>query len=158
MITMFPFDFISLELLLPFFLVLAIIYGALEVSKVFGNRAVKGIIAVVFAFFAIMNSQIVTFINMILPYAAGFFVILFLIWIILKPLRGGKGGVDATVLIVILVLVLVLVARLGSESYLPGYGFLSDPNLLWIIGIVIVLLVIWKAYKMGGGEAAAPQQ
>ena len=64
---------------------------------------------------------------------------------------------DATVLIVILVLVLILVARLGSESYLPGYGFLSDPNILWIIGIVIVLLVIWKAYKMGSGGGSVQQ-
>jgi hypothetical protein len=144
---MFPFDLFSLEILLPFFLVLAIIYGALEVSKVFDNRAVKGIIAVVFAFFAVMNSQVVAFINAILPYAAGFFVILFLIWIVLKPFRGGGRGGDATVLIVILVLVLVLLANLGSAGY--TYGFLTDPNFLWLIGIIVVLVIIWKAYKMG---------
>ena len=151
---MFPFDLFSMEILLPFFLVLAIIYGALEVSKVFANRAVKGIIAAVFAFFAIMNVQVVSFINLILPYAAGFFVVLFLIWIVLKPFRGaGKGGGDATVLIVILVLVLILLTRLGSTGYIPGSSFLSDPNLLWLIGIIVVLVIIWKAYKMGSGGA-----
>ncbi len=150
---MFMNGFLSLDILLPFFLVLAIIYGALEVSKVFDNRAVKGIIAVVFAFFAIMNAQVVSFINTILPYAAGFFVILFLIWIVLKPFRGkGVGGGDATVLIVILVLVLILLARLGSTGYIPGYTFLSDPNFLWLIGIIVVLVIIWKAYKMGKTE------
>ena len=54
------------------------------------SRWLSALPAVVFAFFAIMNAQVVSFINMILPYAAGFFVILFLVWIILKPLRGGK--------------------------------------------------------------------
>lgn len=149
---MFPFDFLSMELLLPFFLVLAIIYGALEVSKVFDNRAVKGIIAVVFAFFAIMNAQVVSLINVILPYAAGFFVVIFIIWMVIKPFRGrGGGGGDPTVLIVILVLVVILLARLGSEGYVQS-NFLSDPNFLWIIGIVVVLVIIWKAYKMGKSE------
>ena len=160
MVTMFPFDFLSMEILLPFFLVLAIIYGALEVSKVFENRAVKGIIAAVFAFFAIMNSQVVSFINLIRPYAAGFFVIIFIIWMVLKPLRGWKGGGDSTVLIVILVLILIIFTRLGSVGgYLPGYGFLADPNFIWLIGIIVMLVIIWKAYKMGsGGGGAAPQQ
>ena len=146
--------FLSLDILLPFFLVLAIVYGALEVSKVFDNKAVKGIIAAVFAFFAIMNAQVVSFINTILPYAAGFFVIIFLVWIVLKPLRGkGVGGGDATVLIVILILVLILLARLGSAGYIPGFSFLSDPNFLWLIGVIVVLVIIWKAYKMGSGTA-----
>jgi len=142
----------SLELLLPFFLVLAIIYGALEVSKVFKNRAVNGIIAVVFAFFSIMNSQVVAFINSILPYAAGFFVVLFLIWIVLKPLRGGgkEGGkgTDPVLIIVILVLVMVILARMQTTDILPSSSLLSNSNLIWIIGILIVAVILWKAYKM----------
>jgi len=144
---MFPYNFLSFEILLPFFLVLAIVYGALEVSRVFSNRAVKGIIAVVFAFFAVMNYEVVMFINYILPYAAGFFVIIFLIWIILKPLKIG-GGIDPLMFIVILALVLILLARLNSLGY-TEYTFLSDPNFLWLIGIVVVLVLIWKAYKIG---------
>ncbi len=149
---MFPFDLISMEILLPFFLVLAIIYGALEVSKVFKNRAVNGIIAVVFAFFSVMNSQVVSFINSILPYAAGFFVVLFLIWIVLKPLRGsgkeGKKG-DPVLIIVILVLVLIILARMQTTDILPSSSLLSNTNLVWIIGILIVAVILWKAYKTG---------
>lgn len=147
---MFPADFLSLEVLLPFFLVLAIIFGALEISQVFGNKAVKGIIAIVFAFFAVMNSQVVTFINFILPYAAGFFVVLFLIWIILKPLRGGGGkGPDPLIIIVILVLLMLIFARLSETGYFPSYGIFTDSNILWGFGIIIVIFVIYKAYKMG---------
>ncbi len=149
---MFPYDLISFEILLPFMLVLAIVYGALEVSKVFANRAVKGIIAIVFAFFAVMNSQVVAFINSILPYAAGFFVVIFLIWIVLKPLRGsgkeGKKGIDPVLLIVILVLVLVLLARMSVSDYWPESSIISNSNLMWIIGIIIVVVILWKAYKI----------
>ena len=147
---MFPFDLVSMEVLLPFFLVLAIIYGALEVSKVFKNRAVNGIIAIVFAFFSIMNAQVVSFINSILPYAAGFFVVIFIIWIVLKPLRGGKEGkgMDPVLIIVILVLILVLLARMQVTDYFPEGSILSNQNLIWVIGIIIVAVILLKVFKM----------
>ena len=154
---MFPYDIISFEVFLPFMLVLAIIYGALEVSKVFKNRAVKGIIAMVFAFFAVMNSQVVAFINAILPYAAAFFVVIFIIWIVLKPIRGEKKPGEqknmdsAILLIVILVLVLVLLARMSVSDYWPESSLLSNSNLIWIIGIAIAAVILWKAYKIGSG-------
>jgi len=152
MIPMFPFDYLSLELMLPFFLVLAITYGALEVSKVFANRAVKAILAVVFAFFAILNSQVVTFINSILPYAAVSFVVIFLIWIVLKPIRGDgkdKKGIDPVLIIVVLVLILVVLARLQMTDYFPSTSVLSNENIIWIVGIIIVAYILWKAFKMG---------
>jgi len=154
---MFPFDFLSMELLLPFFLVLAIVYGALEVSKVFKNRAVKGIIAVVFAFFSVTNTQVVSFINSILPYAAGFFVVIFLIWIVLKPIRGEKKEGekrrgDPVLVIIVLGLVLIILARLQSTNYFPSSSILSNENLIWIIGIIIVAVVLYKAYKIGAKE------
>jgi len=138
--------------MLPFFLVLAITYGALEVSKVFANRAVKAILAVVFAFFAILNSQVVTFINSILPYAAVSFVVIFLIWIVLKPIRGDgkdKKGIDPVLIIVVLVLILVVLARLQMTDYFPSTSVLSNENIIWIVGIIIVAYILWKAFKMG---------
>lgn len=148
---MFPVNLLSLEVMLPFFLVLAVIYGVLGVSNVFKNRAVNGIIALVFAFFSIMNPQVVSFINSILPYAAGLFVILFIIALVLKPLKGsgGIGGIDPVLFIVIIVLALVAIARFGDEGYLQN-TMLSDPNLLWIGGFLVIILIFWKAYKMGG--------
>jgi membrane-associated HD superfamily phosphohydrolase len=147
------FSMLSMETLLPFFLVLAITYGALEVSKVFANRGVKAIIAVVFAFFAILNSQVIAFINSILPYAAVFFVVIFLVWIVLKPLRGekkpGDKGRDPVILVVILVLVLIVLARLQATGNLPSYGFFTSENLIWIVGLAIVAFVIYKVYKIG---------
>jgi len=146
------FSMLSMETLLPFFLVLAITYGALEVSKVFANRGVKAIIAVVFAFFAILNYQVVTFINSVLPYAAVFFVVIFLVWIVLKPLMGKKAEGekrDPVIIVVILVLVLIILARLQATGDLPSYGFFTSENLIWIVGLAIVAFVIYKVYKIG---------
>jgi glucan phosphoethanolaminetransferase (alkaline phosphatase superfamily) len=145
----------SMEIILPFFLVLAIVYGALEISKVFTNKGVKAIIAVVFAFFTIMNSQVIAFINSILPYAAMIFVVIFIAWILLKPLRGGSGrkGMDPVLIVVILVLVFVLLARMQATDYLPENSILANSNLLWIVGILVVAVVLWKVYKMGQAPA-----
>lgn len=146
------FGLLSFEILLPFLLVLAVVYGALGFSDVFKNRGVNAVISLVFAFFAIMNYQVVQFINQILPYAAGFFVVIFLVWIVLKPLRGDKKEgrkIDPVALIVILVLILIAFASLGSADYFPQLGFLQSENFLWGIGIIVVLVIIWKAYKMG---------
>lgn len=150
----------SMDLILPFFLVLAIVYGALEISKTFTNKAVKAIIAVVFAFFAILNSQIVTLINNILPYAAMAFVVIFIVWIVLKPLRGErKDGrkTDPVLIVVVLILAMVFFARMQVTNSLPEYGFLTNSNLIWIVGLIAVVFIIWKVYGMGpsdgGGHA-----
>ena len=145
---MLPLDFISIEILLPFFLVLAIVYGALEVSHIFRNKAVKGIIAVVFAFFSVMNYEVVMLINSLLPYAALFFIALFFFWFIKKPFSGG-GKSDPVLVIIILGLVLIFFARLIATENIPEYSFLANPNLLWAAGLVIILLILWKAYKTG---------
>ncbi len=143
---------LSMEIILPFLLVLAIVYGALEVSKVFGNRGVKAIIAVVFAFFAILNQGVVNFINAVLPYAAVFFVGLFLVWIVLKPLIGKKPGAgerDPVMIIIILGLVMIVLARAQTTGYFPSGGILSNENLIWIVGLIILAFVLYKAYKIG---------
>ncbi|UCD02942.1 MAG: hypothetical protein JSV63_04125, partial [Candidatus Aenigmatarchaeota archaeon] len=74
-----PFNFMTLETLLPFLLILAVAYGALETVGLFRNRAVKAIIAVVIAFFGIVNYSVVQLINSFLPYVAILFLLVFII-------------------------------------------------------------------------------
>jgi len=84
--------FLDLQVMLPFFLVLAIVYGALEVAKVFENRGVKGIIAVVIAFFSVSSAEIVAVINSVLPYAALFFVGFFFLAFLASFFKEKEGG------------------------------------------------------------------
>jgi len=134
-------DFFSLETLFPFLLVLAVVYGAMETANIFRNRAVKTIISVVLAFFAISNAYVVTTINNLLPYAALFFMAVFLFGFVKRSLGGG--GRDNTMIIIIMALILLLIA-----SYANVQGGLSQYNeFLWFIGVIFVIAMFYAAYK-----------
>ena len=51
-------DFFTLYTLLPFMLVLAVVYGAMETAGMFKNRALKAIISVVVALFGVIYPAI----------------------------------------------------------------------------------------------------
>lgn len=159
------FGLLSLDFLIPFFFIFAIIYGALEVSGVFQNKAVKAIIAVALGFFAISNAQVVSFIHQVLPYAAIFFVVVFFIGFIAKPFKRKKEGGEQPVkrdpflLLVVLGLLLIIFAQLGTPSspFYPNISstILGDETVLWGIGIVIVLFMFYYAWSQSR-EGAPP--
>jgi len=145
---------LSIDFLIPFFFIFAIIYGALEISGVFKNKAVKAIIAVALGFFAISNADVVSFIHLILPYAAVFFVVVFFIGFIAKPFRGrGRkepGKRDPLMLLVVLGLLLIIFAQLATPSspFYPDISstILGNESVLWTIGIAIVIFMFYYAY------------
>ena len=144
--------------IVPFLFMLAVVYGALEYAKVFKNRAVNAIISVAIAFMAMINTQVVSFIQAVIPYAAILFIIFFFIAIVTKPLRkaGSGGSTNYEFLIIIIVLILLFLVQMGgSGSPLSGmfnFGFLGSEDLLWGIGLVAILLIFWFAYKHSGKQ------
>jgi len=136
-------DIFTLEYLLPFMLVIAVVYGGLESVQMFRNRAIKTIIAVVVGFFALTNYQIVQTINSFLPYAAIFFVLVFGLGFARKAL-SGDGGRDNTMLIIVIALVLLFIASLT----LYGGNLYQYNEFLWLIGIIAVAAIFYAAYKM----------
>ncbi len=155
------FGLLSLDFLIPFFFIFAIIYGALEVSGVFRNKAVKAIIAVALGFFAISNADVVSFIHQVLPFAAIFFIVVFFIGFIAKPFRGKGGGGerDPLLLLVVLGLLLIVFAQLATPSS-PFYSSISstilgDQNVLWGIGILILLFMFYYAWSQSRKSAPA---
>jgi len=136
-----PIDFFTLQTILPFVLVLAIAYGAMEQVRMFRNRAVKTMIAVVVAFFAISDAGVIGFINSILPYAAVFFVLVFGMGFFKRSL--GEGGGDKTLIIIVMVLLLLLIASIARA----GGGMYEYSSFFWLIGIIIVIAVLYAAYK-----------
>ncbi|NIO19277.1 MAG: hypothetical protein GTN76_00645 [Candidatus Aenigmarchaeota archaeon] len=152
---------LSLDFLIPFFFIFAIIYGGLEISGVFKNRAVKAIIAVALGFFAISNADVIAFIHQVLPYAAIFFVVVFFIGFIAKPFRGkgGEGRRDPFLLLVVLGLLLIVFAQLATPSspFYPDISstILGDDTVLWAIGIVILLFMFYYAWSQSREGAPA---
>ena len=139
-------DFLSLATLMPFLLVLAVVWGGLDTSGMFRNRALKTIIAVVMAFFAISNGYVVTTINSYLPYAAIFFIIIFITGYVKRSLAGGADK-DNTMIIIIVGLALMLIASYANAEG----GMYQFSEFFWFIGVIAIIAILYSAYKMGSG-------
>ena len=138
------FDFTQMDNILPFLLILAVSYGALETAGMFRNRAIKAIISVVVAFFAMTNYMIVQTINSFLPYAAIIFLVIFVIGFARKSMSGGEK--DNTMMIIMLALVLLFMASLANAQ--GGYGLYDYNELLWLFGVVVIAAILYGAYRM----------
>lgn len=144
----------ALELMtfiLPFMFVLAVVYGALDLAAVFKKKAVNAIIALVVAAFAISNTAIVDSIIAAMPWAAMLFIILFFIKFVLSFFKTGKGEKkDYTLIVIILALVAIFMASQGTQliqDWLPGGFPVTEENLILIIGIVVIIAILYAAYK-----------
>lgn len=138
-----------ISMMIPFLFMLAIVYGALDVSGVFRNRRVNAVIALVFALFTLTYEPAVNFVNQIMPFAIIFFIAFFFIGFIIKIARKGADK-DFTLLIIIVGLILLLLATQGPGfigSFMPGFEEQGN-NILVIAGIVFIGVIFLAAYKM----------
>jgi hypothetical protein len=144
-------------LMIPFLFMLAIVYGALDVSGVFRNRRVNAVIALVFALFTLTYAPAVEFINQIMPLAMIFFIVFFFIGFVIKMSgKGLKQGErrDFTLLIIIMGLILLLLATKGAEfigNFMPGFEEQGN-NILVVAGIIFIAVIFLAAYKMSNKE------
>jgi len=94
-----------------------------------------------------------------MPYAAMLFIALFFIKFILSMFKTS-GERDYTLLVVILGLIVIFMLSQGTElikDWLPGGFPVTEDNLILIIGIVVVLALVFAAYKnTEKGSAAQP--
>ncbi len=136
-------DFYTLGI--PFFFMLAIVYGALEMTEIFKNKGVKAILATAVAAISITNSGLVEGINFYLPYAAGFFIVVFFIRFLQK---GFKDKKDWTLVTIVLGLALLIFVHQG-ESFrsLLDKGPLGYDNMIILIAIVFMIIMFYSAYK-----------
>lgn len=144
----------TLTFLLPFLLMLAIVYGALQMGSPIKNRGANFIISVVIALFAASNQQAVDLINQMLPYAAVLFVAVFVLGFIWKGVKDKK--VDFTLLAIVAALAAILLASpVGQELFgmAQSSGPLSSDNLAAGAGLLFVLIMLVVAYKSWGKDS-----
>lgn len=143
--------------LIPFLFVLAVVYGALDYSNVLRKHSVKAIVSLAIAFFALTSQFVLDFINSILPYAVILFIIVFFLAFLTKLVKGkGDGGKseprDWTLIAIIILLILIAIAAYGQDmlnAFLPS---MPAENFLYGVGIVLILLIFYAAYKNWGSE------
>jgi len=135
----------DLNIMLPFFFVLAIVYGALEVSGVFKNKGVKGIIALVIAFFSVSSPAVVEIINSLLPYAALFFIVFFFLGFAVSALKGKdkERKIDFGLLVAVLALVLIFL----SNQQNIGIINIQDQNFIGMLVLLVIAAIVYAAYK-----------
>lgn len=132
-----------------FLFVFAVVFGALSYAKVLGEqRKVNAIIAIAFAIFAVLFEPFVTGLQAVLPFAVVGIIIIFFILFLKKAFEGNAFDAwpIATSLIFALLLLGIFWDRIGFS--LPG---INATNMLWLIGIIIVLLIFYVAYQHGKG-------
>ena len=140
-----------LMLALPFFFILAIVYGALEVSGVFKNKAVIAIISLVIAFFTISSDAAVSFIYDVLPFAIIVFIIVFLLGFIFSLFKGEKK--DYSLFAVVCALGIVFVANQGYDminAIIPAS--IGAENFIAIVGVIFIVVIFYAVYKKWGEQ------
>ena len=132
-----------------FIFVFAMVFGLLSYVKKF-NSAVNLVIAGAFGFFAVLYEPLVSGLMTFVPIAAIIFAALFFFLILKEVFKGKEGSKTETFpLLVALALLLLVLGILW-----PTIGFevagISSTNILWIIGVVIVIVIFYAAYKHEG--------
>ncbi len=141
----------SLELItpwIPFFFLLAIVYGGLEIGGVFKNRGVKIIISIAISAIGFASPDVVGLINQFIPYAAIFFIAVFFLGFIGKALKGKKPSKDWPLVIVVVGLVLIFLARMG-EGFRDFFDQLpiTYDNFVIIIAVVAFIALVYAAFR-----------
>lgn len=150
----------ALQPFLPFFFVLAVIFGTLSVANIFKRRdgrpmnSVNFMIALVFAFFAAGYQPFVNFFFLNFGLVVWAFVGIFFIAFILEAigLRGRKkipAGKENLPIMMITIFILLL-ATFGftyiSKIEIPVVG---TENFMIILSIILLIAIFYYAYEHG---------
>jgi hypothetical protein len=133
-----------------FLFVFAIIYALLIFTGIFaGTRRAAALISIVIAFFAVMYSPLVLFLQELLPIASILLVFLFFI-VFTKKLfikEDLTNKTDALPLAVVLAISLLLVGILWNSIAVSLPTPFTSDTVLWLIGIFIIILIFFAVYS-----------
>ncbi len=134
-----------------FLFIFAIIYGLLGVAKLFDNK-VNALLGIVLALFGAAYMPLISFLFVFMPIAIAILVIVFLI-VLLKKLFQKDG--ERTDLLPVMVSLGILLLLLGIfwGQLRTGMTAMASDNLLWAIGIIVIIILFWAAYAAGGNRS-----
>jgi len=140
--------------LIPFIFVLAIVFGVLELTRVFRNRAVNFLVALAISFFTITNSSFVEFLWLQFGNITAFFIIMFFITFVLEVfgLRGNKQPRSKEEGMILMAAILLLLLSFGFmySNLLPPLPFIGGgTNVIILFAIIFILIIFWMAFKLG---------
>jgi len=152
----------TMQILIPFLFVFAVVFGMLELTHVFKNRAVEAVIAVALALFAATQPSFTTMLMTWLPSIVSFFVIIFFIAFLLELTgirKAQTGHTEKAGLIGVSLLILFAIGGVALSQFGLSLPFIGGPeNILFLLGLVFIVALFWFAFKIGEGVKVAPQQ
>ncbi|MFQ6021041.1 MAG: hypothetical protein ACE5J4_03465 [Candidatus Aenigmatarchaeota archaeon] len=145
-----PIELFGSQFFITFLFTMAVVFGVLQLSRAFKSKAVNIVVAIVIALFAASYTPFVTILWNYLPTITWFFVILFFIAFIMQlfGLREVKPGEDRTATMIVSGLILVVFITVGI-SFIPEISFIAPMDLLMLIGLVLMLIIFYAAFKSG---------
>jgi len=147
------------EFMLPFLLVTGIVYGIFSFVKGKDkdfplNSLAIAIVSVVIGLFATNNKMLRDFLFKWTPFFIILMIIIFLFLLVQKLFDTQKG--DYLPMLVLLVLTLAVIGAFGVDNLSRMIGSDAD-NIVWAVGFLIFILILWGVYKMNDKEAKNPQ-
>ncbi|MBU2640107.1 MAG: hypothetical protein KKG75_05395 [Nanoarchaeota archaeon] len=147
-------DFISwfegiggFDIILPFLLIFAITFAILDKIKVFEKKNINTIIAIIVAFFLIMQRDAVLLIQGFLPRVS--MIVLTILMVLLVAGAFGFGFGDSwqglSVIIAIVSILWALGASVGWD--VPWLNWFTDQDVAILLIVGIFVLVIWFIIK-----------
>jgi hypothetical protein len=136
--------------LIPFFFVLSVVYGALEVSKTFKNKGVMVIISLVLATVSILNESVVALLNQIMPYGVILFIVVFFLSFVGNLFRGRGSDIQLIVIVCALILIFIAQQGYGIISDLLPSGVITAQDFTVAVGVVLIIFILYGAYKWKG--------
>ena len=153
-----------LDFFLPFLLFFAIIYGALEKTKVFGEgrRDINSIIALVIALVATTTAMVTKALAGFLPWV-GFIAIVIVSFLMIVAIMVGdvsklaelpyfKAG---AVIVVAIILFIVVFFALGLDQMVSGTPSLLSETDIAMLVIIIVGIIAFAIFMKSGGPPLA---
>jgi len=152
----------TMEFLIPFLFVLAVVFGLLELTLKAWSRPVKLMIALALSFFSVGYQPFVTALWSYLPSITWFFIAMFFVAFMVK-MFGIKKRTNPLETMAIqggILFVLLAVGWTVADQYsfiIPILGTVE--NLLLLVSAAFILMIFWTAFKIGIQETQAqPKQ
>lgn len=143
---------LSEQTLIPFLFVLAIIFGVLELTGIFRNRAVNFLVALSISFFTITNASFVNMLWSQFGNITSFFIIMFFIAFVLEifGLRGKDKAKDDDIIIYGAILLILFSFGFVYSNLIPSIPYIGGgSNFIVLIAIILILVIFWRAFKIG---------
>ncbi len=136
-----------LMFLVGFLFMFAVVYGLLAIAKIFGDR-INAVIAIVFGLFAAFYGPFALFLWIFMPIASIILLVVFFIVFLKKVFSSDeeKKTIDLVPLMVIMGIFLLIIGIFWQQLPL-GLTQLASSNLLWLVGLIIIVILFWAAYK-----------